>query len=134
MKNCIYFFLFLIGLVAALPVYGQDNTATKQAKDSTPPEFSGGVPAYMKFLQNNIRYPREAIENDVQGTVILKLLVHADGSLDTAHISVIQELKDGCTEEAIRVIKLSPNWTPGKMDGKNVDSHVQITIRFALKK
>ena len=45
------------------------------------PEFPGGIPELMKYITDNVAYPEEAIKNNMQGRVVLKFVVNADGSV-----------------------------------------------------
>lgn len=81
------------------------------SKDIVEPEFKGGIEAFYKFLQKNIRYPREALHSDVQGKVFMSFTVNEDGHL--SNLKLLRGIGSGCDEEALRVISLSPPWVPG---------------------
>ena len=94
------------------------------------PEFPGGLDAFGKYLGNNIHYPAVARENGTQGRVILQFVVEKDGSLTDIH--VVRSLGDGCDDEAIRVLKKSPHWTPGIQNGRPVRCAYTVPIAFTL--
>ena len=81
---------------------------TIELKRMVPPEYPGGPAECMKFLSKNIRYPKKARENGIQGRVVVQFYVETDGSIDDIKIvnSVSWELND----EAKRVIKKMPKW------------------------
>ena len=67
------------------------------------PEYPGGIPELMKYISENISYPQDAINNNIQGRVILKFVVNTDGSVD--RIQVIRGIDASLDNEAIRVVK-----------------------------
>ncbi|MDB5228808.1 MAG: TonB family protein [Bacteroidota bacterium] len=96
------------------------------------PSYPGGVPELMKFLQKNIRYPSLARENGLEGKVIVKFYVDTDGTVREPVV-----LKDGvgggCGDEAIRVIRSMPKWTPGSQRGKTVKVFYTLPVTFKLQ-
>jgi len=94
------------------------------------PEFPGGVDAMRKFLGDNIQYPDAAKAANIQGTVHLFFIVEKDGSI--SNIEVVRSIGGGCDEEAIRVIKKMPRWSPGMQQMKPVRVRLSIPIGFRL--
>jgi protein TonB len=86
----------------------------------------------MKFLQKNIRYPNLARENGLEGKVIVKFYVDTDGTVREPVV-----LKDGvgggCGDEAMRVVKSMPKWTPGSQRGKTVKVYYTLPVTFKLQ-
>ena len=78
------------------------------------PQFPGGIKACEQFIKENLRYPDT--ESDVQGRVIVSFMVERDGSL--SDIKVVRGLDPAFDEEALRVVKMMPKWSPGATDGK----------------
>lgn len=93
-------------------------------------EFPGGLPALMKWLSNNIRYPEAAQQNDIQGRVIVKFVVEKDGSIGAADI--VKGVDKDLDREAIRVVKKMPKWQPGKNNGVAVRSYFTLPVVFKL--
>lgn len=94
-------------------------------------EFPGGNEALMKWLSENVKYPEDAYQNDIQGRVVVKFIIRKDGTVEDA---VIQ--KGVCKSldmEALRVVRSMPKWIPGKNNGVNVSSWFNIPITFSLK-
>lgn len=94
------------------------------------PQFNGGEEELYKFISTNLNYPTLAKENGIEGRIITRILVEKDGSI--THIEIFKKLGFGCDEEAVRIIKQMPNWTPGKVNGKPVRTFVTIPITFSL--
>lgn len=94
------------------------------------PTFPGGLEAFGRYLQKNIRYPAVARENGTQGKVILSFICERDGSL--TDIKVVRSIGDGCDEEATRVIKASPHWKPGIQNGRPVRVAYSVPVSFTL--
>lgn len=92
------------------------------------PEFNGDI---YKFIRENLKYPQIAVENGTQGTVGLAFVIEKDGSI--GEISILGRVADGCTEEAIRVVKMMPRWKPGRNHGELVRVSYNLPIKFRLK-
>ena len=94
------------------------------------PGFPGGESALMDYLKNNIKYPQLARESNIQGTVFVTFVVEPNGSI--SNVKVLRGIGGGCDEEATRVVKNMPSWTPGKQRGKPVSVKFNLPIRFIL--
>lgn len=94
------------------------------------PEFPGGQQALMKYVGSKIRYPEEAMENSIQGTVFVTFVVEPDGRI--TGVRILRGIGHGCDEEAMRVVKSMPNWTPGKQLGKAVRVQYNLPVRFTM--
>ncbi|TVT40345.1 TonB family protein [Hymenobacter setariae] len=88
------------------------------------PEFAGGTEALMRYLRSHLRYPSEALRAQAEGRVYVSFVVQADGTI--ADISVPKGLGYGLDEEAQRVVRQMPAWTPGQQ------SHHAVPVRFTL--
>ncbi|WP_246254382.1 M56 family metallopeptidase [Pedobacter foliorum] len=99
---------------------------------TTQPSFPGGMKKFYDFLKKTVRYPKEAQEKNIQGKVFVSMIVETDGSL--TDIKVDRKLGGGTDEEAVRVLKASPKWTPGTQGGKKVRVKYNIPISFTLSK
>jgi len=84
-----------------------------------------------QFIADNLHYPQIAVENGTSGTVFVSFVVEKDGSIST--VKVLQPIGDGCEEEAVRVIKKMPNWTPGRNHGQLVRVQCTLPVRFKIK-
>lgn len=94
------------------------------------PEFPNGTAALYQFLGQNIKYPEIAQHDNIEGSVVLILVIEKDGTI--GNIKVIKELGGGCTEEAIRVVKMMPIWKPGMHNGQLVRVRYTLPILFKL--
>lgn len=129
-----YFFMLLLGITVSAKLLAQDAPAT----DTTVlllvenmPEFPGGPEAMMKFISSNIRYPKAAIKNSVQGRVVASFIVNTDGSL--SDIKLLKKLGWGCDEEVERVLLKMPLWQPGQQNGKLVRVQFNLPVAFQLQ-
>ncbi|MFN8241727.1 MAG: TonB family protein [Bacteroidales bacterium] len=94
------------------------------------PQFPGGDQALIEFIFKNVKYPEDAKQQNIQGRVIMKFVVTAQG--DVTQVSVLRGVHPALDNEAVRVIKMLPKWTPGKQGGKPVNVWYNIPITFAL--
>ena len=95
------------------------------------PEFPGGDAALMKFINDNIRYPEAAKNDGIAGRVILRFAILANGKV--ANTMVLKGVNPEIDNEAVRVIKSLPDWTPGMQGGKLVNVWYSVPVTFALK-
>lgn len=96
------------------------------------PYFPGGKNELLKYLSLNIKYPKNAIDNGIQGKCYIKFVVNKAGEISKTRITKGIEGCPECDKEALRVIKKMPNWIPAKLDGKIVDSYYTLPISFDL--
>ena len=94
------------------------------------PEFTGGAKAWSKYMERNLRYPSRAQDEGATGKVYVSFVVEKDGSI--TDVSVIKGIGFGCDEEAIKVIKKSPLWKPGKNKGVPVRVRYNMAINFQM--
>jgi len=95
------------------------------------PTYPGGINALLAFITSNLHYPKTAMQAGIEGRVIIRFVVSKTGKVE--HVEVIKGLEPSCDNEAVRVINLMPNWTPGKQNGKNVAVYYTIPIVYKLK-
>lgn len=88
------------------------------------PEFAGGQEALLRYLRSHLRYPSAALAEGIGGRVFLSFVVQADGSI--SEVTVLKGLGYGLDEEAQRVVRQMPNWTPG------YQSKHAVPVRFTL--
>jgi|1048.fasta_scaffold09386_3 protein TonB len=116
------------------PVHSeQANEATvyRAFELNTQPEFPGGLTAMNDYIATTMKYPKRAIENAVQGTVLVSFIVEKDGSL--TDIQVVRDIGSNCGKEAIRLVEGMPKWTPGAIDGKAVRTKITTPFKFKLE-
>src|SRR5690554_2918904 len=95
------------------------------------PEFPGGNGAMMKFISDTIRYPVEAQQKGIQGRVICNFVVMKDGSI--SDLQVVRGVDPLLDAEALRVLKLMPDWKPGKQRGQAVNVRFTLPVVFSLQ-
>ncbi|MFT3827062.1 MAG: energy transducer TonB [Chitinophagaceae bacterium] len=104
-----------------------DKTFTKVEIES---EYPGGMAAWQRYLYKQLKYPQDAIDNEIQGTVVVQFVVDKEGNVSNVEaISGPNELRD----EAIRVVKKSGKWTPAVQNGRQVKSYKKQPIVFKLQ-
>jgi protein TonB len=96
------------------------------------PEFPGGMQAMIEYLNTNIKYPKDAIKQEVGGRVMVMFVVETDGSL--SNVRVARKVFPSLDAEAVRVVKSMPKWKPGKEKGRLVRVNFTMPIVFSVKK
>lgn len=96
------------------------------------PEFPGGDTALYNYLLKNIHYPDSAKIKGIQGTVYVRFIVEADGTV--TNVTLLRGIGGGCDEEAIRVVQAMPKWKAGKQNGQAVAVYFTLPIKFVLGK
>ena len=91
------------------------------------PAFPGNV---QKWIAKNVKYPLIAIENGIQGKVLVQFIVEKNG--EVYNIKVVRHIDPLLDKEAIRVISTMPKWKPGKQRGKAVRVSYTLPIYFQL--
>lgn len=94
------------------------------------PSFPGGVTAFHEYLRKNLSYSPVARKLGVEGKVFVQFVVDKEGRI--SEVTAIRGIGAGLDEEAVRVVKNSPPWIPGKQRGNSVKTRVVIPINFAL--
>jgi periplasmic protein TonB len=95
------------------------------------PSFPGGEEALFKYLAQNIKYPQIAKEAGITGRVFVNFVIDKEGNV--TDVKVLRGIGGGCDEEAVRVVKNMPKWSPGKQRGKPVKVSYNLPIKFSLK-
>lgn len=93
--------------------------------------YPGGMTEFDKFIAKNLIYPEKAKAKKLQGSVTLEFVVEKDGSI--SEIKVLSSLGEGCDEEAVRLLKMSPRWIAAQHKGKAVRQKTTVHIQFTLK-
>jgi protein TonB len=94
------------------------------------PVFPGGDAALMKFIADNTKYPEIAKENGIQGRVFIQFVIDKTGRVTRAQVA--KGVDPYLDSEALRVVKMLPNWSPGKQRGKPVPVTFVVPINFKL--
>ncbi len=92
------------------------------------PVFNGNL---IEWLSENVRYPETAVENNIQGRVIVQFVVEKDGHI--SNVTVARGVDKDLDLEAVRVVKTMPRWKPGKNGGKPVRCQYVLPVVFKLQ-
>lgn len=95
------------------------------------PEYPGGSAEMYKFVGMNVRYPEKAMQNDVQGRVVVGFIIDKDGK--PVDISIIKSVDPELDAEALRVAGMMPAWKPATKDGKPVRCKMAMPVAFKLQ-
>lgn len=107
-------------------------------KDAEPQEVVelaspvGGKRAFKQYLEKNLLYPQQAIENKVEGRVTIQFTVESTGLL--SNFTVVRGIGYGCDQEVIRLVKQGPQWIPTKRSNEAVRDRVKVRMKFAIPK
>jgi periplasmic protein TonB len=124
---------------AASPIINESTTPpapVEEEKDEVflvvedAPSPKGGMTEFYKYVAQNIVYPKQARKMSIEGKVILQVTIDKDGTL--TDIQVLKGIGAGCDEEAVKVVKESPKWNPGKQRGRPVKVKMTVRIMFRL--
>ena len=98
--------------------------------DTCPPQFPGGDAELIGFLNANIKYPPKAAQDKVEGKVVVQFLVKKTGRI--SKVKVLRSVRKDLDEEAVRVIKMMPDFKPAKQNGEAVDMLYTVPVSFKL--
>lgn len=97
-----------------------------------PPEYPGGTQGLVQFLSDNIKYPKTAERNGVQGTVVLQFVVEKTGSI--SNITVLKSVSRELDTEAVRVVSQIKRFVPGyNEDHAPVRTLFTLPVKFSLE-
>ena len=94
-------------------------------------EYPGGIGNLMKQIENSIQYPEEARKKGVEGRVIVQFIVDEKGNVTQPH--VLKSVEPSLDKEALRIIRLLPQWKPGTWKGKPVKVKYIVPVLFKLE-
>jgi TonB family protein len=112
--------------------YSDEDIFTNTLPDYIAAEPEGGFRAYKIYLDDNLHYPIQAIENKVQGKVTVKFEISPTGTITDFQIT--KGIGFGCDEEAIRLIRQGPKWSAPKRGDTPVKGRVKVRVKFSLPK
>jgi protein TonB len=123
------------------PVQEQPKVIDKPAEDPNQiytvvqqkAEFPGGETALAKFLRKNFKYPRNAQRMGITGKVYLRFVVRKTGAID--EVTVLKGIANcnECNEEAMRLVRMMPNWAPAQQNGNAVNVYFSLPITFTIE-
>ncbi|RRD02440.1 energy transducer TonB [Prevotella sp. OH937_COT-195] len=107
----------------------KDNPLNFQVVERLP-EFPGGPAELMKWLTKNLRYPSQALQQKHQGEVIVQFIINRDGTL--SDFKVAKSAGTVLDNEALRVMRMMPNWIPGEDHGRKCRTMFIIPVVFKI--
>lgn len=116
------------GVVTAPQRTTDENDIFKKVEIES--KYPGGPGAWARFLQRNLRFPDNAISDNIQGTVIVQFIVDRDGTV--SDVIALTDPGGGLAEEAVRIVRKSGKWDPAIQNGKHVKSYKKQPITFRL--
>lgn len=120
--------IVIVGYAYSVPLSGDDGKVYDKVDEQ--PQFPGGQLEMYSYLAQNIKYPADAEKNKQQGQVLVNFVVNTDGSI--SDIKVVKSVCESLDNEAIRIVKTMPKWTPGKQNGKAVNTRYSLPITYRL--
>jgi periplasmic protein TonB len=96
------------------------------------PAYKGGQSSLEDYINNNIEYPQEAIDNNIEGTVSVQFGVDEQGNISNVK-TIGNKVGYGLEEAAVKVVSKMPKWTAGQVKGKNVKTWRVLPITYKLE-
>ncbi|MEQ8476954.1 TonB family protein [Fulvivirga sp.] len=90
----------------------------------------GGYQAFYNYVGQALKYPELARKKGIEGKVYIQFVVDTDGSI--TEVEAVKRIGGGCDEEAVRVVKTAPKWSPPMQRGKPVKQRIIMPITFSL--
>jgi TonB family protein len=95
------------------------------------PVFPGGEKELINYIYKNTRYPTQAIEQAIEGTVYIKFVIKKTGEISQTF--VLRAVDPDSEKEALRVVNSFPKWSPAKIKGTPVNCWYIVPIKFILQ-
>ena len=141
--SCNYLYHFLLVLAAQDAIVSEDDPAVRASRgervyaasdcDVRPQFFHSDERHFLRnWVYKYLKYPLSAIEQNVQGQVLVSFIVEQDGSV--TDVRVEHGIDERLDDEAVRVVSVSPKWIPGQIKGRKVRTRIVIPVEFRLKK
>ena len=120
-------------IFCSINTYGQNEKEEFPTAEVNPSYPSGGMGGFYSFVQTTLKYPEEARVNRVQGKVFVQFVVNEKGEL--VEEKVYQGIDAELDAEALRIIKLSPDWNPARITkgGAACKARIVLPITFKLE-
>lgn len=122
------FLSFFVTSSWAQNVSSEESICEKVDVMPIPP--GGDIPSLIKWIAENLQYPKEVAKKGVQGKVVVQFIVEKDGTV--SHATILRSLDPSLDKEALRVVNLMPRWTPGYKNEKPVRTKFALPISFKI--
>ena len=103
---------------------GQSETVTYE-KAEIKPEFLGGYNAFLRYISENFKSPE--VEG-LSGTIKMSFVIEINGRVSS--VKIVNDIGEGAGAEAARVLKASPIWSPGEIEGVRVRVKMELPIKI----
>jgi len=123
--------LILILSTSSVQTFAQSGNEKVFKRAEIMPEYIGGQENMMKFLSTEIKYPVKCRDQKIEGSVVLKFVIDKNGRIKDI-VNLKKDTDNLLVQEAMRVLKIMPNWEPGKNNGQPVNTEMVLPIQFQL--
>lgn len=134
-------------LIGTILTYGQTDEK-KTVDQATPPtengerwykvdvapEFHGGISKFFDHINKNLKYPKDAKKEGIEGKVMIEFIVDSTGIIRPGSVNIVKGLSKSCDDEAIRLITESPKWIPGRVTELNKSVAVKMVLPINFKR
>ena len=131
--------LMMIVTTSVLPVFSQNENVVERTVVDIQNEvveeqavFPGGEDALYKWVYSNLKYPKKAKKNRVEGDVAIKFTVEKNGTV--SEVEILKGTDPLLDEEALRIVKMMPKWQAAKQNGAIVRGQYVMIIQFRSSK
>jgi len=111
-------------------LFNEDGTPATFYPHEEKAEFPGGYAALSTFLKRNMKYPPDALRNNQQGVVVVKMIIDETGKM--ADVEVVKKVYPALDAEALRVVQAMPNFKPAMEEGVAKEFTYTLPIRFGM--
>ncbi len=133
------YFVVFVALLVSFCVSAQENTAESAGyypdyeQLEVKPTFNGGDHLeFTKWVNKRLVYPENALRKGIEGVVRFRIVVDEKGHL--SEIELLEMPDPELAQEAMRVMTMSPKWTPAMIDGKPVKTEFTFPVKFMIKR
>jgi TonB family protein len=121
-------------LAKTTPTYKDADGNLVYNKAETDPSYDGGKDAMTAFLRDNVKFPKEAQDKQLEGTVFVDFVITKNGNVREVLVTdqTNEDVDQSFRTEAIRVVTAMPKWLPGRQHGVAVDVKFSIPITFEM--
>lgn len=126
MKRCRWIVLLLNLVIVCSNVDAQKRDKIEE------PQYPGGRKELLKYMEENMRYPDSMRDLDMEGEVVVEFYVERNGVI--SGVSVVKSVSKEFDDEAIRLTRNMPRWTPGRKNGALVRYKMTMPINFKIKR
>lgn len=131
--------IVIFGTISALylPAHAQIDSLTNQTVYEFAeeiPQFPGGISQWHEYVQKNLKYPESALKAGIQEQLVVNFIVTQTGQIQDVHVlkHPNKVFNPALIQEAERLTRSMPNWTPGKAGGRVVACRFNMPIKFTL--